>query len=116
KFLNQRVKRKDIYLHELKYDFIVDFQRFLKAYKPRDHHKPLNNNGIMKHLERFRKMINMAVRMGWLDRDPFHAFQQRFEKYERGYLNEAQLKTLEEKKFPVERLNWARDLFIFSCY
>ena len=70
----------------------------------------------MKHIERFRKMISMSVRMEWLDKDPFVKYQQKFKKVEREYLTKEELAKIEKKEFKIERLQWVRDLFIFSCY
>lgn len=70
----------------------------------------------MKHMERFRKMINVALKNEWLDKDPFKAYKLKFTKYERGYLNKEELNELENKQFSVERLQTVLDLFIFSCY
>lgn len=42
-----------MFLSELSYKFITDFEFYLRNYKPKDHQKPLGNNGVMKHLERF---------------------------------------------------------------
>src|SRR5690606_14583695 len=58
-FLRKQHDTSDIYLSLLTYKFITDFEYFLRTYKPEDHHRPLGNNGVMKHIERFRKMINM---------------------------------------------------------
>jgi hypothetical protein len=85
-FLEEKFRTTDIFLSQLSYKFITNFEYFLRNYKPLDHHKPLANNGVMKHIERFRKMINMAVRMEWLDKDPFSKYQQKFEKVERDFL------------------------------
>ncbi|SUJ20011.1 Uncharacterised protein [Sphingobacterium spiritivorum] len=45
KFIKQKYGKKDIPLDELNYRFILDFENFLNDYKPKDHHKPINNNG-----------------------------------------------------------------------
>lgn len=115
-FLKSRFNTSDIYLSELNYKFILDFEYFLRDHKPVDHHKPLANNGIMKHIERFRKMINMAIRMEWLEKDPFAAYQKKFEKVERGFLTKEELKSIETRHLPIERLESIRSLFVFSCY
>ena len=70
----------------------------------------------MKHLERFHKIIRLAVKMSWLDRDPFTMFQLKFNKTERGYLTTAELTRLESKKLTIERIAYVRDLFVLSCY
>ncbi|TPG37765.1 site-specific integrase [Flavobacterium pectinovorum] len=115
-FLREKLYRNDIALSQLKYKFILDFERYLFNYVPKDHQKPLNNNGIMKHIERLRKMINMAVKLDWLAKDPFASFKKHFDKVERHSLNGKELTALTNKEFPIERLRHVRDMFLFSCY
>lgn len=116
KFLKTKKKVSDIYLTQINYKFIVDFEMFLRNHKPDDHHKPMQNNGVMKHLERLRKMLTLAVKMEMIPQDPFISYKLRFNKVERDYLTESELTTIEEKVFGIERLDFTKDLFIFSCY
>jgi len=66
KFVKHQYNKSDISLDELNYRFILDFENFLINYESVDHHKSLNNNGVMKHMERLRKIVNMAVMMDFL--------------------------------------------------
>ncbi|MBB5637583.1 hypothetical protein HDF26_000437 [Pedobacter cryoconitis] len=66
----------------------------------------------MKHLEHFCKMINLAVKLEWLDRNPFHAYQLKFEKVEREYLTTWELANLEAKTSPILRLQTIKNLFV----
>ncbi|WP_268034862.1 phage integrase SAM-like domain and Arm DNA-binding domain-containing protein [Algoriphagus sp. PAP.12] len=116
RFLKERFGTTDMFLSELSYKFITDFEFYLRNYKPKDHQKPLGNNGVMKHLERFRKMVTMAVKMEWVSRDPFDKYQLKFHRVDRGFLDAEELETLESKDFKIVRLQWVRDLFVFSCY
>ena len=116
KFLKERQKVKDINLKNINYKFVTDFEYYLRTYIPLDHQKSLHNNGIMKHMERFRKMINVALKNEWMEKDPFKAYKLKFVKFERGYLTECELDELEQKEFAIERLQIVKDLFIFSCY
>lgn len=116
KYLRERLKTSDINLTDLSYRFITDFEHYLRAYQPVDHHKPMANNGVMKHLERLRKMITMAVKMEWLEKDPFERFQLKFHKTSREFLTSEELSSIESKKLSIERLSFVRDLFVFSCY
>lgn len=116
KFIKQHYRKTDLPLDELNYRFILDFENFLNNHKPADHQKPLNNNGIMKHMERLRKMVNLAVMMDWLDKDPFAKYKLRFEKVERGHLSKEELNLLIHKTFSIERLQSVLDMFLFSCY
>jgi len=115
-FLKEKYKTSDIYLKSLNYKFLVDFEYFLRKHSPIDHQRPMENNTVMKHIERLRKMIKMAVSYEWLEKDPFIAFKQKFHRFERGFLSEEELKIIEEKEFSIARLQHVKDLFIFSCY
>lgn len=116
RFLKERFGTTDMFLSELSYKFITDFEFYLRNYKPKDHQKPLGNNGVMKHLEGFRKMVTMAVKMEWVSRDPFDKYQLKFHRVDRGFLDAEELETLENRDFKIVRLQWVRDLFVFSCY
>jgi site-specific recombinase XerD len=116
KFLKQKIKVGDIPLSELNYKFLTDFEYFLRRHKPEDHQRPMGNNTVMKHIERLRKVINLAIDLEWLDKDPFFRFKKRLEKTDRGFLSPDELLAIEEKKFSIERIQLVRDLFIFSCY
>lgn len=116
RFLKERFGTTDMFLSELSYKFITDFEFYLRNYKPKDHQKPLGNNGVMKHLERFRKMVTMAVKMEWVSRDPFDKYQLKFHRVDRDFLNDEELEAVENKDFKIVRLQWVRDLFVFSCY
>lgn len=116
KFLKEKYRKSDLPLSELNYRFIMDFEAFLRKYKPVDHQKPLNNNGVMKHMERLRKMVSMAVTLDWLAKDPFAKYKLRFNKVERGYLSKEELSVLEAKTFAIERLQSVLDMFLFCCY
>lgn len=116
KFLKDKLRKIDILLKDLNYKFVMDFEYFLKSFKPLDHHKTLSNNGVMKHMERFRKMINVALKNDWMEKDPFKAYKMKFTKFERGYLSAEELERIEAKEFGIERLQFVKELFIFSCY
>lgn len=116
KFIQQKFKSPDLYLHELNYKFIHDFEIFLRNHKPKDHQKPLNNNGIMKHLIRLKKMVHLAVRLEWIPKDPFVNYQLKILKVTREHLSPKELATMESKEFTIERIDMVRDLFVFCCY
>ena len=116
KFLQKAYKTSDIYLNELNYHFIIKFEKFLRAYIPVDHQKQMGNNTVMKHIERFRKLINLSFKLGWITADPFVNFKSQFIKTERGFLSFNELLSIEEKQFSIPRLQLVKDLFVFSCY
>lgn len=116
KFLKQKMKISDIYLSRLNYKFLMDFQKFLREYQPTDHQKPCGQNTIMKHTERLRKVVNMAIKYEWLEKDPFINFTPKFIRNDREFLTHDELKAIETKQFSIDRIDQVRDLFVFSCY
>src|SRR5690606_3174279 len=76
----------------------------------------MENNTVMKHIQRLRKMVTLAYKMEWIDKDPFIKFKPSYIKNEREFLREDELQDIMEKEFEIERLNLVKDLFVFSCY
>ncbi|MBL7935892.1 MAG: site-specific integrase [Bacteroidia bacterium] len=115
-FLKDKLKVDDIKLSQLNFKFLMDYDMFLRNHVPGENQKPCSNNTVMKHIERLRKIISMAVRFEWLESDPFMKFQPKFVKKDRGYLTEAELYIIENKNIHNASLRTVRDLFIFACY
>ncbi|RXP60300.1 site-specific integrase [Lutibacter sp. HS1-25] len=116
KFLQQKRKTTDIYLNQLDYKFICDFENFLHCLWPKEHPKALGQNTVMKHIQRLRKMVTLSYHLEWIDKDPFIRWKPTFEKTNREFLSDSELSNLETYEFISERLERVRDLFIFSCY
>ena len=116
KFLSKEKNTSDLYLKELDYKFLCDFENFLQEYYPKKHPRAMSHNTVMKHIQRLRKMVRMAYHLEWIDKDPFRRWKTTFEKREREFLSANELSNLETYEFPVERLDRVRDLFVFSCY
>ncbi|WP_019037771.1 site-specific integrase [Psychroflexus tropicus] len=115
-FLKEKKKTSDIYLKQINYKFITEFEMFVRSYNAKKERKTCGNNGTMKHLERLKKMINLAIKLEWLEKNPFQNYKMRFEKNERQFLSERELKLLEETYFKSESLERVKDIFLFACY
>ena len=115
-FLKTKLKLEDIRLDELNYKFILDFENFLRKHKPNHYQKQIGNNAVMKHIQRLRKMVSLAYRLEWIDKDPFRQFKQRLTPTNREYLGSEELQAIEELELQTKRLKTVRDLFVFSCY
>lgn len=116
KFLEREFKTNDIFLNKLDYKFICDFANFLQCFWPKGHLRAMSNNTVMKHIQRFRKIVTLGYHIEWLDRDPFVRWKPTYEKRERPFLTDNELSNLETYHFHLERLERVRDLFVFSCY
>ncbi|WP_090297446.1 site-specific integrase [Flagellimonas zhangzhouensis] len=116
RFLKNNLKTSDVHLRQLNYKFISDLEMFLVNYYPKGHPKAMSHNTVMKHLQRLRKIINLAYQLEWIDRDPFLRWKPTFEHKQREFLSANELSNLETYKFLIDRLDRVRDLFVFSCY
>lgn len=114
-FLKEEKNAEDIPLKKLNYGFIVDFEQYIRKYKPATR-MGCANNGTMKHMERLKKMSRLAVKLEWLEKDPFINFKLRFEKVERQFLTERDLGLIEETSFKDKTTERVKDLFVFACY
>jgi len=114
-FLKKKYNAGDIYLKELKYEFITAFEYYLRNH-PLKKNDPCTNNGTMKHLERLKKMVSWATKNGWIEKDPFMYYQLKFKRTERDYLSADEMSCIENYDFENGMLQKVRDLFIFSCY
>ena len=115
-FLQERLKTNDIYLIQLNYRFIVNFENYIRTYRPKKARRTCSNNGAMKHLERLMKITNLSLKMEWLEKDPFRNFKLRYIRNERDYLTERELDLIEGTSFMTIGLNRVKDVFLFSCY
>jgi len=116
KFLVYKYGKEDMPLSRLNFQFITEFEFFLRNYKHKTEKMGLANNGTMKHLERLNKVARLGVKMQWLDRYPFESFRLKFDRFDRNYLTIEELAKIEAKKFSIQRLDGVKDLFVFSCY
>jgi hypothetical protein len=91
-FLKKRIKRSDVYLKELDYKFITDFEHYLKT-------EGIAHNTAMKYIRNVKKVINQTVLNGWLPRNPFAQFKCSTHAVIREILDEAELSALYSKEF-----------------
>ena len=115
-YISDEYKITDVPLSDLDYGFIIGFENFLRSYTPKIGQPRIGNNTAMKHIKRLRRMVTLAYRMEWIDRDPFVNFKIKIEKKERGFLTKTELQAVEDLSSSIERLVVVRDLFVFSCY
>ena len=116
RFLTIKIKSSDIYLKQLSYGFIIDFEQFLRKGPSINKRQPLRNNGVMKHLERLKKMMNLALNLEWIEKDPFVRFKLKFTKHQRDYLSKLELQKFEQIILDEEVHRKTRDIFVFSSY
>ena len=115
-YIESRYKTTDVFLKELDYKFISGFELFLRNYISKGNNKPIGNNTIVKHMQRINKMINIAINLDWLHKNPFVNYKLSLEKTNREFLTEQELNIINIYQPKIERLRLVKDLFLFSCY
>ncbi len=115
-FMSEKFRTSDIPLAQINYAFVLSFDNYLRTCKPLMKSQPLNNNGIMKHMERFKKMTTIACKLDCIKQDPFAFFNAKFTPFDRQYLTIEELKLIEELDLTDVGLSRVRDCFVFACY
>ena len=82
RFIKKEFKSEDVYLAQIDYSFIVKFENYLLTCPPLRKSQPLNNNGIMKHLERLQKFMTLAFKHSWIKTDPFALYELKYEEFD----------------------------------
>ncbi|MEM9897154.1 MAG: site-specific integrase [Bacteroidota bacterium] len=109
-FIQYQYRLDDVFLSEIRFQFVTDLEFYLKTVKE------CNHNSTLKYIRNFRKIINLAVKNEWMDRDPFMKYQVKLKETKRGFLDKDELSNLANKELSVERLDQVRDVFVFCCY
>lgn len=114
-FLKNKFGRDDIFLVELDFEFLTNFEHYIRTC-PIKEHDPCKDNGVFKHIERLRKMVTWSKKLKWIKEDPFEEYSARPTKPKRKKLNIDELIRIETRGFNNPHLKYVRDLFVFACY
>lgn len=109
-FIKNHFKKSDYSFNDLDLKFIQDYEFYLKA------DKKLALATVNKTIQRFRKVVKIAISQNIINTDPFILYKVKRTKKEIVYLTTEELQTLEKYKFSQERLQQVADMFIFCCY
>lgn len=110
KFIPKYYRGQTLRLKDLDYDFLAKFETYLKLEAGN------SINGSIKHIQRVKRVIHVAIMRGKLDRDPFANFQTKKEKTNREYLSQHELLLIENCQLERPVLRKVRDIFMFICY
>ena len=109
-FILFKFQKDDIEFRELNYEFIIDYEFYLRSVRK------CNNNTTLKYIRNFKKIVLDAVAKDILLKDPFKLFKGKITKTQKKPLTKAEMRILENKDFENERLSTIRDIFLFQCY
>ncbi|MEZ7497906.1 site-specific integrase [Flavobacterium sp. Arc3] len=109
-FLSFKFNLEDMEFRDLNYEFIKDYEFYLKTVKS------CNNNTALKYITNFRKIVRRALDKEIIKEDPFKKFKGKKTKTWKKPLTAAELHKIENHTFSTPRLTVIRDVFIFQCY
>jgi len=109
-FLYHQYGKKDYPLTKLNEVFLHDFDYYLRT------ERRFKQSTIYKSIQRFRKMLKLALAMNYLKKDPFLLYKAKRYKKEIIYLTNDELSKLRQYSFAQKRLEQVRDMFVFCCY
>lgn len=109
-FLKFKYNLDDLEFRDLNYEFIKDFEFYLKTVKD------CNNNTALKYITNFRKIVRIAINKEIISSDPFKNFTGKKTKTKKKPLTREELYKLEHHVFSTTRLTVVRDVFVFQCY
>ncbi|SHH67835.1 Site-specific recombinase XerD [Flavobacterium johnsoniae] len=109
-FLLFKFNLEDMEFRDLNYEFIKDYEFYLKTVKS------CNNNTALKYITNFRKIVRRAIDKEIIKEDPFKKFTGKKTKTKKKPLTAVELHKIENHIFSTPRLTVIRDVFIFQCY
>jgi len=115
RFVEWKFAAKEMYLSQLDKQFMTDFEHYVRNFPIKDH-DPCVGNGIAKHIQRFKRMINWAIEIEWMNVNAIKDYKCPLKKSKRQKLTIHLLVVLELKIFKDDVLTYVKDLFLFSCY
>ncbi len=115
-YLKSKLKVKDIEFDKITRKFVYDLDEYLRFDRIHGNNSGLANNTTVKYIRNISTMINHSVKRGLINNNPFLVFDGKLEDLETTFLTLEELRRIEKKVLPNNRLDVVRDIFLFSCY
>lgn len=109
-FVPLMFKSKDIALEKVDYSFCDKYFTYLCS------EKTCTNNGASKQIQRVKKVLNYAVRYGYLSSNPAASFGLKLDPVNKVALTISEVNLIESLALNSQRLEEVRDVFLFQCY
>ena len=76
----------------------------------------VGTNTVWGYHRHIKKVLNDAVSMGLIVRNPYENYKVKRGDSNRDFLTLTEIQKIEKKRIGIERLTIVRDVFIFACY
>lgn len=110
RFMEKFYHRDDMFLDELNFKFITDFEYFMKT------EDKVKHNTALRYIRCLKKIIILAMNNEWILRNPFNNYKCQYTRVNREILTDDELTTMWNKEFGIPRLDEVKDIFLFCCY
>lgn len=102
--------KNDILLQDLKYQFITEYEFFLKS------ERHLEHNTAMGNIKKLKKIVRQCVANDLMEKDPFMTYKVKIRDTNRPFLLQNELDRIIALEILSDRLTQVRDIFVFCCY
>ncbi|MFP9116086.1 site-specific integrase [Flavobacterium sp. RHBU_3] len=109
-YLRFKYNVEDMDFRELNFEFVKDYEFYLKTVKN------ISHNTAVKYITNFKKIVLLAIDKEIITADPFKRFKAKKIKVPKKPLSSYELAQLENHTFSTPRLSTVRDIFVFQCY
>ncbi|WP_423129396.1 phage integrase SAM-like domain and Arm DNA-binding domain-containing protein [Gaoshiqia sp. Z1-71] len=108
-FIREQYGRTDMALSRINYQFLDSFDLFLKSVVQ------VSSNTAWGYHKDFKRVLNKAVFMQLLPKNPYHSYKVKSMESNRDFLTIDELSKLMNKEIAIKRLSTVRDIFVFAC-
>ena len=109
-FIRWKYHVDDIHIRQLNFDFVNQYELWLKTIRKCCH------NTSLKYISILKMIIFYCKDNQWLDHDPFARFEMKKEDVEPTFLTKEEIQLIAEKEISNERVSRVRDVYIFCCF
>lgn len=109
-FIQYHYKKNDISINDVKYSFCEHYFAFLITCRP------CNNNGANKHIQRLKKIINYAYKMGYVQANNLLSYSLKFNPFHQHKLTWEEISKLQSLHLQNPALSKVLDIFVFQCF
>lgn len=109
-FMQKKEKLKDIPVAGFDFKLIKSFDVYLKST-----YSVTSNTAFCYH-KIIKKVLNQAVAMNYLLRNPYSSFRFSRSEGHRDFLTLQEVQKIHGKELPIPRMQLVRDIFVFACY
>lgn len=115
RFLSTAYPGGDIYLSQLSMELATNFEHFVRS-NPMKAYDRCEGNGLAKHVQRFKRIVNWSVEIKWITVNPLKEYSCPQKKAKRKKVNFQQLVAIEQQQFSDPSIRYVKELFLHSCY